>query len=430
MLFLRKKEQPPAPRDTLVQERTENFLAIVGHMGMIAFELDGTVLDVNDAFLGVVGYARHEVIGKHHRTFCKPALVNSEQYKKFWQDLKAGKSFKGQFERVNKSGATLWLEATYFPVKDEFGNVTRIIKLATDITKEHLKAVENEALLSALGQSMAVITFTIDGHILNANENFLKTMKVSLSDIIGKHHRIFCDDAFYMEQPDFWRKLAAGEYQAGRFRRFNGNKQEVWLEATYNPIRDNEGNIERIVKFAADITPRIQAATNAINLASDTSATTSQYTDEAISSLAAAQDISAAIRQQVTVANESSEKLAAQATDIRNIVGTIRSIAEQTNLLALNAAIEAARAGEAGRGFAVVADEVRTLAARASDATQDIEDVVTTNSGLIDDINAQMDDIDKSASQGQDAVSSVSSSVEQVKSGMQTLVQAVKKLVQ
>ncbi|WP_408641347.1 methyl-accepting chemotaxis protein [Salinimonas iocasae] len=178
------------------------------------------------------------------------------------------------------------------------------------------------------------------------------------------------------------------------------------------------------------MTPRIQAATNAINLASDTSATTSQYTDEAISSLASAQDISAAIRQQVTVANESSEKLAAQATDIRNIVGTIRSIAEQTNLLSLNAAIEAARAGEAGRGFAVVADEVRTLAARASDATQDIEDVVTTNSGLIDDINAQMNDIDKTASQGQDAVTSVSGSVEQVKSGMQSLIQAVKKLVQ
>jgi len=430
MLFLRKKELPAAPRDTLTQERTDNFMAIVGHMGMIAFELDGTVLDVNDAFLDVVGYSRHEVIGKHHRIFCKQALVNSEQYRKFWQDLKAGKSFKGQFERINKSGSTLWLEATYFPVKDELGNVIRVIKLATDITKEHLKAIENEALLSALGQSMAVITFTTDGHILNANENFLNTMKVTLSDIIGKHHRIFCDEDFYREQPDFWRKLAAGEFQAGKFRRFNGNKQEVWLEATYNPVRDNAGNVERIVKFATDITPRIQAATNAINLASDTSATTSQYTDEAISSLASAQDISAAIRQQVTVANESSEKLAAQATDIRNIVGTIRSIAEQTNLLALNAAIEAARAGEAGRGFAVVADEVRTLAARASDATQDIEDVVTTNSGLIDDINAQMNDIDKSASQGQDAVTSVSGSVEQVKSGMQSLIQAVKKLVQ
>lgn len=315
-------------------------------------------------------------------------------------------------------------------MKDELGNVIRVIKLATDITKEHLKAIENEALLSALGQSMAVITFTTDGHILNANDNFLKTMKVTLSDIIGKHHRIFCDEDFYREQPDFWRKLAAGEFQAGKFRRFNGNKQEVWLETTFNPIRDNAGNVERIVKFATDISPRIQTATNAINLASETSATTSQHTEEAISSLTSAQDISAAIRQQVTVANESSEKLTAQATDIRNIVGTIRSIAEQTNLLALNAAIEAARAGEAGRGFAVVADEVRTLAARASDATQDIEDVVTTNSGLIDDINAQMNDIDKSASQGQDAVTSVSGSVEQVKTGMQSLIQAVKKLVQ
>ncbi|WP_373318421.1 methyl-accepting chemotaxis protein [Alteromonas salexigens] len=165
-------------------------------------------------------------------------------------------------------------------------------------------------------------------------------------------------------------------------------------------------------------------------MATDTSVTSAKNTEDAIGSLNTAESISDAIREQVTQANTSSEKLAAQSADIRNIVGTIRSIAEQTNLLALNAAIEAARAGEAGRGFAVVADEVRTLAGRASSATEDIEDVVAINAQLIDNIHIQMEDIDKSASDGQQAVSSVSASVEQVKHGVNKLVNAVKQLIQ
>lgn len=428
MLFFRKKSDCSIVPDTFTSETTENYSAIVANVGMIVFAPDGIVCDVNDLFLQVTGYERNEVIGQHHKLFCKLVLVNSPEYVEFWRKLAQGKPVKGQFERVNKAGETVWLEATYFPVTDSEGKVIRVMKLASDITQEYVKARENEALLTSLDRAMAVITFTVDGYILDANANFLHTMKVKLDDIVGQHHRMFCDDAFYKENPDFWATLAAGNFQSGRYRRINGQHQEVWLEASYNPIYNAGGKVDKVIKFAADITPRVQAAQNAIVMASETSEVTSRFTEEAITSLSVAEQISAAIRQQVTLANKSSELLAGQATDIRDIVGTIQSIAEQTNLLALNAAIEAARAGEAGRGFAVVADEVRTLAGRASDATQDIERVVSANAELIDGIQAQMEDIDKSATEGEQAVSSVSASVEQVKQGVQSLVGAVRQL--
>ncbi|MBU2037554.1 MAG: PAS domain-containing protein, partial [Gammaproteobacteria bacterium] len=174
---------------------------------MIEFAPDGTITDANDLFLAVVGYRRDEVVGQHHRLFCSADYAASEEYRSFWKTLAAGQFASGAFPRVDKSGNRLWLQATYFPVKHN-GRVTSVIKLAQDVTVSTEKRYRQEAVLDALDRSQAIIEFTPDGTILNANDNLLNTMGYRAEELRGKHHRIFCNDAFYREHPDFWQKLA------------------------------------------------------------------------------------------------------------------------------------------------------------------------------------------------------------------------------
>lgn len=229
---------------------------------------------------------------------------------------------------------------------------------------------------------MAVIEFTENGIILDANENFLAVMKYSLDDIRGKHHRIFCDAEFLASNPDFWKRLAKGERFTGRFTRQDGMGTPVTLEATYNPVKDEHGKVYKIIKFATDISERTNRAQQAINMAATTSEETSSITSNAVEVINEAITSSVSIAGELKQSAEAGRKLSEQAKNINDMVTTIQGIAEQTNLLALNAAIEAARAQEHGRGFSVVADEVRNLAERTAAVTKSITTIVNQNSQL------------------------------------------------
>ncbi|OZB19795.1 MAG: hypothetical protein B7X58_02095, partial [Marinobacter sp. 34-60-7] len=270
-------------------------------------------------------------------------------------------------------------------------------------------------------RSLAVIEFEPDGTIRNANENFLQAMGYTLDQVKGKHHRMFCEDRFYKDNPSFWSRLAAGEFFSGQFERRNSAGQRIWVEATYNPIFDSEGKVYKVIKFASDITARIESFQATIHLATETSDETANITADAKEALNSAVDSSTTIGQKIEQAGAVSEQLNEQSRSIAKIVSTIADIAAQTNLLALNAAIEAARAGEAGRGFAVVADEVRKLASRTAEATGEITDVVGQNSGLIEKIHAQMNSIRDSSNEEKERIAVVAT-------GIKTLEDAVLKL--
>ncbi|KAA8705675.1 PAS domain S-box protein [Pseudomonas proteolytica] len=358
--------------------------AISRSMAMIEFDRDGVVLDANENFCKVMGYSAEEVRGKHHRIFCEESYYRSDDYAKLWRDLGQGEPISGTFMRLTKTGQEVWLEASYMPVYGPDKQVQSVIKVAADISERVHREHENQSLIDAIGRSMAVIEFTPQGQILNANQNFLKTVQYSLGEIVGQHHSMFCHRA-EVESPTykaFWASLNRGEFHSHRFERRNKQGQTLFLEASYNPIFDANGRLYKVVKFASDITDQVTT----LRTAADSAHATSVQND------ACARKGSEVVQQTVQIIEEISRDLnqaavsidavSKQSDIIGTIVQTIRGIADQTNLLALNAAIEAARAGEHGRGFAVVADEVRSLAARTSQATIEIVDVVRKNHDL------------------------------------------------
>ncbi|MFJ5160292.1 PAS domain S-box protein [Pantoea sp. NPDC088449] len=402
--------------------------AIKQHVAWIEFSPNGEILTANPLFLETTGYQLDEIQGKHHRIFCSAHYSQSSRYLSFWQTLAAGESVTGIFERFNKQRQRFYLSATYFPVSDEKGHVYKVIKVASDITERHQELEHKEAVITALDLSMAVIEFSPEGQILGANSNFLTHMGYELAAIVGQHHRLFCFDDFYRENPDFWRKIAKGQHFVGRFERKTASGDRIWLEASYNPVYDADGKVYKVIKIASDITARVEAAKRVADIALTTSEETSQITDNANEVLDETIRNSGLVAVQVNAATAIGAELNASAKSISEVVETINLIASQTNILALNAAIESARAGEAGRGFSVVAGEVRRLAASTSSATKQIAQVVEHNASLIAQMQQQLHEVKQFVVTEQDKISVLSRSLREINSGVHEFVNVIHRL--
>jgi len=227
---------------------------------IISFRPDGTILDANDNFCAAVGYARSEIVGKHHRIFVDPKDVQSPHYAAFWKKLASGQFDRGQYKRFSKTGQEIWIEASYNPVV-RGGKVVKIVKIATDITASKLRSLESDGKLVALERAQAMIEFTPDGKILTANPNFLSALGYRLDEIVGKHHSMFCEPAYVASRQyaEFWPRLAAGEFFNDEFKRFDKSGNAIFIQATYNPILDADGKVFKVVKFATDVSGRVRA---------------------------------------------------------------------------------------------------------------------------------------------------------------------------
>ncbi len=189
-----------------------------------------------------------------------PQDASSSEYSRFWTKLREGEEIIGEFVRLTKSGKRAWLAGSYSPVFDEAGSIIRVVAVASDLTssKEHWVALTGQ--VAAVDRGLAVIEFQLDGTIIRANQNFLSTMGYSLSEIQGRHHSIFVPEAIKnsSEYVDFWAAINRGQFHSGEFHRIDKNGNDVFIQASYNPITGLNGEIKSVVKYAINITDAVR----------------------------------------------------------------------------------------------------------------------------------------------------------------------------
>jgi methyl-accepting chemotaxis protein len=397
-------------------------IAAIGRaQAVIEFNLDGTIITANENFLGALGYSLAEIQGKHHSMFVAPSERESSAYREFWATLNRGEFRSGEYKRFGKGAKEIWILASYNPILDDTGKPFKVVKFASDVTAEKLRAADFAGQIEAIGKSQAVIEFNMDGVVLNANENFLATLGYSLSDIQGKHHSMFMpaeerDSPAYRE---FWATLNRGEFQSGEYKRIGRGGKEAWIQASYNPIRDLNGKPYKVVKYATDTTAQVIARMKAEKVrgmmesvaagAEELNASVREISE----AMSKSKDTANNAVDRVEAADQQAQRLSAAAESMRSIVQLIGDITGQINLLALNATIESARAGEAGRGFAVVAAEVKNLANQAKQATDKIEQEIGNLNGISGDVLTALESIKKAIQSVNEYVTSTAAAVEE-----------------
>ncbi|WP_128928915.1 methyl-accepting chemotaxis protein [Bradyrhizobium guangxiense] len=395
--------------------------AINRAQAVIEFKLDGTIVTANENFCKTLGYPLAEIEGKHHSLFVPAAERDSAAYREFWEKLNRGEYQAGEFKRIGKGGKEVWILASYNPVLDDTGKPFGVVKFANDITADKLKNADLAGQIAAIDKAQAVIEFNMDGTIITANVNFLSAVGYSLAEIKGHHHSMFVepserDGAAYRE---FWAALNRGEYQAAEYKRIGKGGKEIYIQASYNPIFDLNGNPFKVVKYATDTTrqvlvrmgnERVRAMMESVAAGSEELNASVREISEAMTK---SRETAIGAVEQVSSADAQAQRLTDAAQSMSGIVEMINNITGQINLLALNATIESARAGEAGRGFAVVASEVKGLANQAKQATDKIAQEIGSLNQISGDVVGALVAIKQAINNVSEYVTSTAAAIEE-----------------
>lgn len=402
------------------QELEGQMNAINAATAYIEFNSDGTVIKANDLFLKTLQYTHEEVEGKHHRIFCDSAYSASREYEQFWTNLRNGVPQVGEFRRKSKFGADVWIQANYTPVKDEKGNVIKVIKLANDITQQKLRNMDYQGQLEAIGRSNAVIEFNMDGTVITANDNFLRTTGYSLNEIKGKHHRMFVTPE-YARSPEYrelWDALNRGEFFVGTYSRVNKRGDDIYLQASYNPIVDNEGKPVKVVKYALDMTEVIRVIKSMsrgdLSLRCDTTVDNGGLTAEINKTLDNLSSVLGNISQGSDVVSKSSDLLQKKTDEMKRNTTEVASAISQ---MAKGAQDQASRTDESSKLINHVMSSANDMERKANVINKAAErGLESSNQGMktIKVLVSNMDGIKDSAGQTAQSISILTKRTEEI----------------
>jgi methyl-accepting chemotaxis protein len=331
---------------TASAENQSKLDAVSRSQAVISFTPAGEILDANQNFLTAVGYAKQEVVGNHHRMFVDPEEARSPSYEEFWTRLGRGEYIAQEFRRLGKGGREVWIQASYNPILDADGRISKVVKIATDLSErmESIKRLGGGINHLSLGDLTHQITRPLVGTMEGLRRDYNVAVDKlgngigALGDSVGVINSNICDISRSIE--DLSKRT---EQQAASLEETAASLEQITVTS----------------KKAAEGAQHARAVVADAKTDSQKTGSVVRSTIEAMGKI-----------------EKSSEK-------INQIISVIDEIAFQTNLLALNAGVEAARAGDAGRGFAVVASEVRALAQRSAEAAKEIKGLISTSSSQV-----------------------------------------------
>lgn len=380
--------------------------AISKAQAVIEFTLDGTILSANPNFLNVLGYTLDEVKGQHHRLFVTPEHRDSSEYRAFWNKLGRGEYDAARYMRIAKGGRQVWIQASYNPIFDANGKPFKVVKYATDVTRQ---VQLSQQLESAVKETQEVVGHATDGDL---------TARIAMQGKTGEVEALCAGiNALLDTTTQLITRVKAGahEVQLGAEEISRGNTD------LSQRTEEQASSLEETASSMEQMTASVKQTADNAGQANQLAVAARQHAERGGSIVSSAVTAMGQI-------NVSSKQIA-------DIIGVIDAIAFQTNLLALNAAVEAARAGEQGRGFAVVASEVRNLAGRSATAAKEIKLLIQDSvarveegSKLVDASGGALEEIVASVKKVTDIVAEIAAASAEQSAGIDQVGKAVSQM--
>lgn len=224
-------------------------------------DLKGDILRVNQKYMDVSKYSKEELIGHPHNVTRHPDMPK-EVFKELWSTIGRGRMFRGMIKNRAKDGTPYYVDAVVAPLMGDNGKPKGYLGVRYDITEAEIERHNMRGLFAAISENYAYVEFDPAGNVTTANQIFLDLMGYQVSEIAGKHHRLFVDP-MQSNKPDysqFWSDLAAGKSFSDVYKRITKTGREIWIQAVYSPVKDEIGRVVKVVKLAIDITATRMAA--------------------------------------------------------------------------------------------------------------------------------------------------------------------------